>query len=177
MKMETFRLIKVIKSARHTLQKVMREGNFDVTYDFLLIIPKTSCSEEHIIINSINLLTEQFEKVKEKNAKKGRAAIFENEKFLIITDDDMLSLECAKNLCSRISFVRYISMEEMNDLCIRFSFLPLNNHIILADLHKIPGRNYEGIIDKRGVSIEELIAISILGVKRKNYIQGLQKNA
>ena len=117
----------------------------------------------------LNLLVKQFEKRKDMIEITGGMVIRENEKFIVITCDKRLE-EDAKKIFPRLTEMIVVSDEELKAIVTRYTYAKMSDRIILGGINNINGRNCAGLLNKASVTLEEILAVSILGIERRNFI-------
>lgn len=164
-------LMKYVWRGRKIIKQIIKENNINLEMDFLIILPEHNLELNFYMLYYLNLLVKQFEMEKDILEERGIPVIRENEKFIVITSDNRLK-EDGKNIFPRLTRQIILTSSEMDMILARYAFYPMNARIILGAIERVNGRNYQNLLKKRNISLKEIVAVSILGIKRQHYIRG-----
>lgn len=156
-------IIKSIICSKRVIRNVCEKYNIDFRYDFIVFYPSDGGVEKDILFECLDKLIIQFEKQKNKLIKKGVTVKRNNEKFVIISDL-IISLQ-TDNV--QIVGAEYIDYFMMCLFRLRYCLIPMHNHIIMADIVNIEGRNCDGLINNNIIMKNKLIEKMIFGIENR----------
>lgn len=169
-KRELLSQMKIVAYGKKELFRLIKKYDINLNMDFIIVLPEACLDFNILVLLYLNMLVKQFEKNKDKLEDNGIFVVRENEKFLILTMDKRLFHD-AKILFPRASNIEIINEFDMHAIMARYCLMPINGRVIMASIKEMNGINYEGLLNKRNVDLDELIAVSILGIERKNFMK------
>lgn len=169
-KRELLRQMKIVAYGKKELFRLVKKYDINLEMDFIIVLPESCLDINILVLLYLNILVKQFEKNKDELEEKGIFVVRENEKFLILTMDKRLLYD-AKILFPRASNIEIINEYDMHAIMARYCLMPISGRVIMASIKEMNGINYEGLLNKRNVFLDEVIAVSILGIERKNFMK------
>lgn len=157
---------KVLKGKK-IINNLTKKYHVDKEMDFFVVLTDDDLITSVCVLLYLNLLVKQFEVKKNELEKVGKPVLHENEKFIILTNDNRL-LNDAKVLFPRLTEIILLDENEIEAVIKRFSYMYINLRFIIGSM-EINGRHCKGLINKGNVSLNEIVAKSILGIEKKYY--------
>lgn len=168
---EVFAQLKLMVYGKKLLFKIIAQNKINLEMDFVIILPEQDIKINVCALLYLNLLVKQFEKQKDKLEKQGVDVIRANEKFLVIAKDERLTYDDAKIIFPRLNGVIKINDYDMTSIISRYLFMPLSSRIVVVSVKEMIGNNYLGLLNSPNVTMDEIVAISIIGIQKKNFIK------
>ena len=159
-------IIKVYRG-KNIIKKLTKKYERNRDIDFFIVLTKNSLETSICVLLYLNLLVKQFEINKRKLEKQGRGVLYENEKFIILTDDNRL-INNAKLIFPRLTEIVLLNESEMECVIRRYLFMYIDARFIIGCI-EINGRDCRSLIGKCKISLNEIVAKSILGIEKKYY--------
>lgn len=167
---ELLKQFKTIVNGKRILFSLANKYNINWDMDFVVVMPESDLNINILILIYLNLLVRQFEENKDNLERCGQQVMRENERFLVLTKDERL-VHDAKILFPRLNDIVILDDFDMQAIMTRYCFMPIKDRLVMASIHELNGINYMGLLNKTGITLDEIIAVAVLGVNRRNFIK------
>lgn len=169
-KRELFRQIKIVVYGKKIIFGLAKKYNINLDMDFVIVLPEKDLDINILVLLYLNMLVRQFEENKDDLEDKGIFVVRENERFLVLTRDERL-VHDAKIIFPRLSNIVILDDFDMQAILTRHCFMPFNDRIVIASIKEVNGINYMGLLNKSNISLDEVIAVTVIGIKRSNFLK------